>query len=68
MYATIVLDEWKLPIFERLLGLTGYVWRRAEKLAEGCVTIHVDFEADEVGDLMKLMRAANEEAKRNIGT
>jgi hypothetical protein len=58
--AGIVLDEWKLPIFERHLKQSGYEFKNAGLLADGMLVLRVD--TTNLAALGRVVKAANDEA------
>lgn len=57
--AGVVIDEWKLPIFERHLNRAGYAFKNAGTMA-GSLVLRVD--TTNLVALAEVVRAANEEA------
>lgn len=62
MKAGIVIDEWKLPIFERHLSQSGYTHEKGPGLVPGTLLLTVVTE--NVTALGLVVRAANQEAAR----
>lgn len=60
--AGIVLDEWKLPIFERHLKQAGYEFKNAGPLGYGTLVLRVD--TINLAALGVVVKAANDEAAR----
>jgi hypothetical protein len=63
MKAGIVLDAWKLPIFERRLKDAGFTWHNAGNFTNDTIALTV--ETDNVESLATVIRAANGEASRS---
>jgi hypothetical protein len=59
----IVLDDWKLPIFERRLLEAGFSWIKAGALTQGTVVLTVD--TPDVSALQGVVTAANAEAAQS---
>ena len=57
--AGIVIDEWKLPIFERRLKQAGYSFENSGLLATGTLLLRVDTANLEA--LGEVLKAANTE-------
>ena len=57
--AGIMIDEWKLPIFERHLNQAGYAFKNAGGMA-GSLVLRVD--TTNLVALAEVVKAANEEA------
>ena len=62
MKAGIVIDEWKLPIFERRLRQSGYSFKNAGHLTTGTLLLQV--ETTNLEALGAVVTAANDEAAR----
>lgn len=58
--AGIVIDEWKLPIFERRLKQAGYSFENSGLLTTGTLLLRVDTTNLETLDVV--LKAANTEA------
>jgi hypothetical protein len=58
--AGIVVDAWKLPIFERHLGQSGYAWENKGAFTPDTLVLHVKTENLEA--LAGVVKAANTEA------
>lgn len=59
----IAIDSWKLPIFKKHLDQDGYVFTEHPGLTEGTLLLKV--KTDFVHTLQPLIKAANDECKRN---
>lgn len=66
MKAAIVIDDWKLPIFERRLVHAGYSYMKHPGVTNDTLTLSVI--TDDVKALAKVVRAANAEAATVSGT
>ncbi len=62
MKAAVMIDDWKLPIFERHLSQAGYVYQKGPGLTAGTLSLYV--QTQDVVPLGVVVRAANEEARR----
>lgn len=60
--AAIAIDNWKLPIFERLLSQSGYKYANAGQLTADTLILTVETENAEA--LGVVVKAANTEAAR----
>jgi hypothetical protein len=58
--AGIVIDAWKLPIFERHLQQSGYAFENKGPMTPGTLILHVVTENAEA--LTEVLKAANTEA------
>ncbi|HMN55636.1 MAG TPA: hypothetical protein PKE15_00180 [Ottowia sp.] len=58
----IAIDDWKLPIFERHLGQSGYSFKSAGLFTAGTLILRVDTE--NLAALAEVVKAANTEAAR----
>lgn len=58
--AGIVIDEWKLPIFERRFSQSGYAFENVGLLAAGTLLLRVD--TTNLEALAEVVKAANTEA------
>lgn len=58
--AGIVIDEWKMPIFERRLKQAGYAFENAGLLTAGTLVLLVD--TTNLVALGEVVKAANTEA------
>lgn len=61
----IVLDEWKLPIFERLLTEAGYQYETFSGPTKDCVTLTLTVEDTQVPRVHDLLKRAQLEARRS---
>lgn len=61
----IVIDEWKLPIFERLLTQHGYQFENAGTMGGGALILRVVTE--NVVALAEVLKQAQAEAARTRG-
>lgn len=63
--AAIVIDNWKLPIFERHLTKAGHAYNWMPGLTEdtGVLTVEVS-RPTEIATLHPIVKAANDEAAR----
>lgn len=57
--AAVVLDAWKLPIFEKHLKEAGYTYEQAPGLTKGTLTLRVAYEW--VASLQPIIEAAQKE-------
>ena len=57
--AAVVIDRWKLPIFERHLQQKGYKWIEQEGETRDTLILKVDY--DWLSDLYPVIEAANAE-------
>lgn len=65
MKAAIVLDDWKLPIFERHLTQSGYKFQNVGRYpAAGAEAIVLHVETENANALAIVVKAANTEAER----
>ena len=64
MKAGIVIDDWKLPIFERHLTDSGYFYTKGNWLKEDTLILYV-LTNDNPKQLESVVRAANDEAARS---
>ena len=64
MKAAIVIDNWKLPIFERHLEEAGYFYTQGNGLTEDTLNLYV-LTNDDPRKLEVVVRAANDEAARS---
>ena len=62
MKAGIVIDDWKLPIFERHLSQAGYTYEKGPGLIAGTLLLTV--KTENATALGEVARAANKEASR----
>lgn len=62
MKAGIVIDDWKLPIFDRHLSESGYVYEKHPGVTAGTLTLTV--ETEDAKALAVVVRAANTEAAK----
>lgn len=62
MKAGIVIDAWKLPIFERHLTQSGYSFTNAGPLVAG--TLFLSVETTNAEALQEVLKAANTEAAK----
>jgi hypothetical protein len=60
--AGVVIDAWKLPIFERRLADGGFVFRNCGHFVTGTLIVQVDVEDGKAQQLAQLVLAANNEA------
>ena len=60
MRAGIVIDDWKLSIFERHLQQAGYAYEKSAGLTPDTLVLHVDTE--NLDALQRTVQAANTEA------
>lgn len=58
--AAIAIDEWKLPIFERHLAQSGYVYKKGPGVTLD--TLFLTVETENMQALEIVVRAANAEA------
>lgn len=63
--AGIAIDAWKLPIFERRLSQSGYVWTNCGAPTESTLLLRV--ETNNLEALAVVIKAANDEAARTRG-
>jgi hypothetical protein len=66
MKAGIVIEEYKLPFFEKALTDSGYVYENVGRMdrAAGQIVLMVQFEADEFPHLSVLVRETNIKSKQ----
>lgn len=57
----IVIDDRKLPVFDRHLTEAGYTFERLSAVIKGTITLAVT--CDSIGGLEQVVRAANTEAR-----
>lgn len=62
MKAGILIDDWKLPIFERHLSQAGYAYEKVPGLTAGTLLLTV--KTKNATALGEVARAANKEAAR----
>ena len=63
--AGIVIDNWKLPIFERHLTQAGYAYKWTPGLTEDTGVLSVEMERpSQAATLHPIVKAANDEAAR----
>ena len=60
--AAIVIDDWKLPIFEQHLTEASFEFKQGLGVTEDTMVLTVEFEEDRFNDLSLLVRAANTKA------
>lgn len=58
-----MLDDWKIPIFERHLTEAGFTFEKKGNFTARTIVMTVDAEAARMGDLAIAIRAANTEAR-----
>ena len=63
MKASIVLDDWKLPIFKRHLEGAGFTYTRHSGVTEGTMTLTVETEL--LTKLSGVVKAANSEVAKS---
>jgi hypothetical protein len=61
--AGIVLDNWKLPVFERHLTSAGYSFENKGQFSPDCLTLVVVY-TDDTLKLQKVVQAAFDECAR----
>lgn len=63
--AVIVIDNWKLPIFERHLSQAGYAYKWTPGFTDdtGVLTVEMD-RLTQAATLQPIVKAANDEAAR----
>lgn len=57
--AAVLIDSWKLPVFQRHLDAAGYTYREAPGVTDDTITLQVDYEF--VANLKPIIEAANRE-------
>lgn len=62
MKAAVVIEKWKLPIFERHLKTAGFVWVEEQGLTNDTLTLKVEYES--VANLKPVILAAQIEARK----
>lgn len=63
--AGIVIDNWKLPIFERHLTKAGYAYKWTPGFTKDCGVLTVELSRPtEAATLHPIVKAANDEAAR----
>lgn len=60
-----MIDDWKLPIFKRILDDAGYVYKQAPGLTENTVNLMVEY--DFVAKLQPFIEKAQKECRENKG-
>lgn len=60
--AGVIIDAWKLPIFERHLTQNGYTFKNKGKLVDDTLVLHV-YTTNTVA-LERVIRAANDECRK----
>lgn len=60
MKAAIVLDDWKLSVFKKILDREGYNYSQHSGPMEGCITLQV--ETDSIAKLKPIVELMNAEA------
>lgn len=63
MKAAILVDNWKLPIFRRILDEEGYEYEELSKLSKGSSVIKVT--TDDLSKLKPIVERMNMEAVRS---
>lgn len=61
--AAVVIDSWKLEIFEKHLKEAGYTYKILSGLSQNSLTLQVDYEW--VAKLQPIIEAAQEECAKN---
>lgn len=60
--AAIVIDDWKLPIFERHLSQAGYAFENVGQFFPGALALII--ETENLIALSEVVKAAHDEARR----
>ena len=60
MKAAILVDDWKLEVFRRILDEEGYEYEELRKLSKGCSVITVT--TDDLSKLKPVVERMNHEA------
>ena len=60
--AAVVLDDYKLPVFERILKEEGYEYTNVGKWPKGCITLKVLTRT--VAELVPIIKRCNEEGRK----
>lgn len=60
--AAVVIDRWKLPVFQKHLDATGYEYEQQSGTILGTVILQVKYEW--VAKLQPVIEAANKECKK----
>lgn len=63
MKAGVVIDRWKLPVFERLLKKDNFKYVQQDGVTKQTLSLIVDYE--KLKDLEKVVKAANLECTRS---
>jgi len=61
--AGIVLDSWKLPIFEKMLNDNNYKYTQHPGITKDAITLKVEFE--DIKKLQPLIAKANQDAAKS---
>jgi len=61
--AAIVIDDWKLPIFKRILEEEGYQFTQHNGPVDGCITL--DVRTESIAKLKPVVERMNAEAARS---
>ena len=61
--AAVVADNYKLPVFRRILKEAGYTWKESP-FVDDTTTMVVEVEDDEVRALTAVVKRCNQEATR----
>lgn len=62
--AAVIIDDWKLPVFERLLNKEKYVFKNAGSFNPNSLTLKVNYEETEQTKLHSLLMEAQNECRR----
>jgi hypothetical protein len=57
--AAVIIDKWKLPIFDKHLEDAGYTYTTGASITPNTLTLHVNYEW--VAELQPIIQAANDE-------
>ncbi|MGZ5799006.1 MAG: hypothetical protein ACXWJZ_00060 [Burkholderiaceae bacterium] len=63
--AAIVIDNWKLPIFQKKLDAGNYTYRKCDGVTEDTLTLQVNYEW--LDDLERIVKEAHHECANTKG-
>lgn len=61
--AAVIIDKWKLPVFERMLKEEGFDFKIVAKWPPECLTLRVDTKT--IAELAPVIKKINETAKES---
>lgn len=61
--AAVVIDDWKLPIFKKILDKAGFAYSQFDGPPENCITLKV--QTDSVARLKPFIEKANAKAAKS---